>query len=35
VSALHHCKNTVGGTAVGDVNGDGFAEVFVPCYDSS
>ncbi|KAJ3285097.1 hypothetical protein HDU76_008186 [Blyttiomyces sp. JEL0837] len=30
---LHDCVNTVGGINVGDVNGDGFVEIFVPCYD--
>ncbi|KAJ3315773.1 hypothetical protein HDU76_002102 [Blyttiomyces sp. JEL0837] len=33
LSVLHDCVNTVGGINVGDVNGDGFVEIFIPCYD--
>ncbi|KAJ3099880.1 hypothetical protein HDU97_002709 [Phlyctochytrium planicorne] len=32
---FHTCGNTVGSIAVGDVNGDGFADVFVPCHESN
>jgi hypothetical protein len=28
-------KSTVGGSAVGDVDGDGFAELFIPAYDKN
>ncbi|KAG5653433.1 hypothetical protein H0H81_000435 [Sphagnurus paluster] len=31
---LHNCGCTVGKLEVADVDGDGFAEVFVPCYDN-
>ncbi len=31
---LFDCKSVVGGIDVIDVNGDGFVEVFVPCYYS-
>lgn len=31
---LHNCGCTVGGIAVGDVNGDGKKELYIPCYDS-
>ena len=34
VTELHDCGCTVGKLAVGDVDGDGFQEVFVPCYDN-
>jgi hypothetical protein len=34
-STLTDEKCTVGSSAVGDVNGDGFAEVFVPAYDNN
>ena len=34
VTELHDCGCTVGKLAVGDVDGDGYQEVFVPCYDS-
>lgn len=30
---LHDCGCTVGQMAVGDINGDGYAEVIIPCYD--
>ncbi|KAJ3217949.1 hypothetical protein HDU67_006977 [Dinochytrium kinnereticum] len=33
-SILHDCKNTVGGISTGDVNGDGFTDIFIPCYDN-
>ncbi|KAJ3099878.1 hypothetical protein HDU97_002707 [Phlyctochytrium planicorne] len=33
-STLHDCKNTVGGISVGDVNGDGITDIFIPCYDN-
>ncbi|KAJ3217948.1 hypothetical protein HDU67_006976 [Dinochytrium kinnereticum] len=31
---LHNCNNTVGGIAAGDVDGDGFTDIFIPCYNS-
>jgi hypothetical protein len=31
---LHNCGGTVGKLAVVDVDGDGYAEVIIPCYDS-
>ncbi|KAJ3106771.1 hypothetical protein HDU96_008119 [Phlyctochytrium bullatum] len=31
---LHDCNNTVGAVAVKDVDRDGWADVFVPCYNS-
>ncbi|KAJ3058041.1 hypothetical protein HK102_010722, partial [Quaeritorhiza haematococci] len=36
VNEFHDCggNSVVGGIAVDDVDGDGFAEVFVPCYDA-
>ena len=34
VTQLHDCGCTVGKLAVGDVDGDGYQEIFVPCYDS-
>lgn len=34
VTELHDCGCTVGKLAVGDVDGDGYQEVFVPCYDN-
>ncbi|KAI9811949.1 MAG: hypothetical protein M1832_000654 [Thelocarpon impressellum] len=33
-TVLHNCGCTVGKVEVADVDGDGFAEVFVPCYDN-
>jgi hypothetical protein len=30
---LHECAGTVGGIAIGDVNGDGNKEIYIPCYD--
>ncbi|KAH8666838.1 hypothetical protein BX600DRAFT_549836 [Xylariales sp. PMI_506] len=30
---LHDCDSTVGQLAVSDVDGDGYAEIIVPCYD--
>lgn len=32
-TVLHNCESTVGYISVGDTNGDGIAEIFVPCYD--
>lgn len=32
-SIFHDCHGTVGGIAVADVDGDGWQDVFVPCYD--
>ncbi|KAI9162799.1 hypothetical protein HJFPF1_04391 [Paramyrothecium foliicola] len=34
VTTLHNCGCTVGKLAVGDVNGDGKTEIYVPCYDN-
>ncbi|KAI9830559.1 MAG: hypothetical protein M1838_005787 [Thelocarpon superellum] len=34
VTMLHDCGCTVGKLAVADINNDGYAEVFVPCYDA-
>jgi hypothetical protein len=31
---LHDCRGTVGAIEVADVNGDGWQEIFIPCYDS-
>lgn len=33
VTLLHDCGCTVGQLGVGDVDGDGYSEVFIPCYD--
>ncbi|KAG5653434.1 hypothetical protein H0H81_000436 [Sphagnurus paluster] len=33
-TVLHNCGCTVGKVEVADVDGDGFAEVFIPCYDN-
>jgi len=30
---VDNCHGTVGQVAVGDTNGDGFTDIFVPCYD--
>jgi hypothetical protein len=35
VTLLHDCGGTVGQLAVADVDGDGYSEVFVPCYDGN
>jgi len=35
ITTILNAVSTVGQPAVGDVNGDGYAEVFVPAYDSS
>ena len=32
---FHDCKGTVGGILVQDVDGDGWTDVFVPCYDTN
>jgi len=32
-TVLHDCGSTVGGIAVGDVDGDGKTDLFIPCYD--
>jgi hypothetical protein len=34
VTTLHNCGCTVGKLAVGDVNGDGKTEIYIPCYDN-
>jgi len=31
-TVLHSCGSTVGQMAVGDANGDGYTDIFVPCY---
>ena len=31
---LHDCGCTVGKLAVADINGDGYSELFIPCYDN-
>ncbi|KAJ3271518.1 hypothetical protein HDV01_006569 [Terramyces sp. JEL0728] len=33
-TVIHDCKSTVGGIAVGDTDGDGKNEIYIPCYDN-